>query len=65
MIPIPLARCEFWGQELEVADAVIFGPRPFSPAELTSLATRFLAGETVELVFLHPECDALIDGGSP
>jgi hypothetical protein len=60
---IPRARCEFCGEGLAVGDAVIFGPSP-SAEVLTSLAERFMAGEEVELVFLHPECDALIDGGS-
>jgi hypothetical protein len=43
---------------------VIFGPEDPSAEELTSIAERFMTGETVELVFLHPACEFLIDGGS-
>jgi hypothetical protein len=62
---IPLARCEFCGAEVAFKDAVVFGPDVVSAEDLTSLAERFMRQEPdLELVFMHRECDVLINGGS-
>jgi hypothetical protein len=62
---IPLGRCEFCHEDVAFKDAVTFGPEDPSAEELTSLAERFMRGEPdLELVFMHQECNALIDGGS-
>jgi hypothetical protein len=62
---IPVARCEFCGRDVAFKDAVGFGPNVVSAEDLTSLAERFMRQEPdLELVFMHRECDALINGGS-
>jgi hypothetical protein len=62
---IPLARCEFCHQPVEVGAAAIFGPEADSPEEMTDLAARFLRGDPdLELIFMHEACDILVDGDS-
>jgi hypothetical protein len=61
---IPAGTCEFCGQDAAVGDAVIFGPPVESDEQLRTSRGGSSGGSPCRSVFLHRECDALINGGS-